>query len=284
MIGGMKLKYKVFPFLITDYEKISVVQNSQNTVIIKDPQMIYFFDWVDSSGIYQVSTDQLNEIFTDRTDKAIEFMKQNFLLGDIKQKIIKFENVTVVSNDKVFMDSMKFNSKGHLDKFIFEVLPRDFHQFKINNSQNLYIFFLNPFNYKYYIELVNIIRDNNILSRFGFYYDHSIFLSNYYKKEWYNPCPLCFFGNIESSLRAKSKVLNTVSFQTLLDLIYKKDPEFEIQNTFTNYSISTFVNTLLNDLNIVDNSQINNVQYIDFNKNIVLSDQATHWELCDCYE
>ena len=124
MIGGMKLKYKVFPFLITDYEKISVVQNSQNTVIIKDPQMIYFFDWVDSSGIYQVSTDQLNEIFTDRTDKAIEFMKQNFLLGDIKQKIIKFENVTVVSNDKVFMDSMKFNSKGHLDKFIFEEIGR----------------------------------------------------------------------------------------------------------------------------------------------------------------
>lgn len=278
------MKYKVFPFLITNCEEMSVIQNSQSIVVIKDSQMIDFFNWVDSNEVYEVSKEQLNEIFKEKANAAIEFMQKNSLLGEIKQKIINYEDVTVVSNDEIFINSMKFNSVGHNKKLIYELLPRDFHDFKINNPKNLYIFFLNPFHYKYYIKLVNIVRDNNILSRFGFYYEQRIFLSNYYKQEWYNPCPLCFFGNVESSLRGNSKVLNTVSFQTLLDLIYKKEPGFEIENIFTNYSISIFVNTLLNDLDIVNNSQINNVKYIDFSKNIVLTDQAIHWELCDCYE
>lgn len=278
------MEYRIFPFLITNCEEISVIQNSQSTVILKKSEMIDFFNWIDSSGVYEVSMKQLNEIFNEQTEKAIEFMQRNNLIGEIKQKIISYEDITVVSNDEIFIKSMKFNSKGHNENFIYELLPRDFHDFKINNLQSLYIFFLNPFHYKYYTELINIIRDNNILSRFGFYYEHRIFLSNYYKQEWYNPCPLCFFGNVESSLRGNSKLLNTVSFQNLLDLIYKKEPGFEVENTFNNYSILTFVDTLLKDLDIDNNSQINNVQYIDFNKNIVLSDQAIHWELCDCYE
>ena len=278
------MDYRVFPFLITNYEEMSVIQNYKNIVIIKDIEMINFFNWVDSNEIYKVSIDQINELFNERTEQAIEFMRNNYLIDKIKPKIINFENIRVISNDETFINSMKFNSIGHNEKFIYELLPRDFREFEVNNLLDLYIFFLNPFNYKYYTELVNIIKDNNVLSRFSFYYNNSIFLSNYYKKEWYNPCPLCFFGNVESSLRGKSKVLNTVSFQTLLDLIYKKDPAFEIQNTFTNYSISIFVNTLLNDMDIIDNSQLNNVQYIDFNRNIVLADQAIHWELCDCYE
>ena len=278
------MDYRVFPFLITNYEEMSVIQNYKNIVIIKDIEMINFFNWIDSNEIYKVSIDQINELFNDRTEQAIEFMRNNYLMDKIRPKIINFENIRVISNDETFINSMKFNSIGHNEKFIYELLPRDFHEFEVNNILDLYIFFLNPFNYKYYTELVNIIKENNVLSRFSFYYNNSIFLSNYYKKEWYNPCPLCFFGNVESSLRGKSKVLNTVSFQTLLDLIYKKDPAFEIQNTFTNYSISIFVNTLLNDMDIIDNSQLNNVQYIDFNRNIVLADQAIHWELCDCYE
>ncbi|MBU3228910.1 McbB family protein [Clostridium algidicarnis] len=278
------MEYKVFPFIITNYEKTSVIQNSLNTVIVKDEQMICFFNWVDSNSVYNVSKDHLIRIFKEETCEAIEFMKFNHLIDEVNEKNIKFKNVTVVSNDEVFINSVKFNSDGHSEKFIYELLPMDFNEFKITNPQNLYLFFLNPFNYKYYSELVNVIRNNNILSRFGFYYNHSLLLSNYYKKEWCNPCPLCFFGNIESSLRGMYKGSTAVSFLTLLDLIYKKDPGFVIKNTFSNYSISMFVNTILNDIVITDHSHINNVKYIDFNKNIVLLDQAIHWELCDCYE
>ena len=132
--------------------------------------------------------------------------------------------------------------------------------------------------------IVNSYADCNIVSRLGFYYNHNLFLSNYYKTEWYNPCPICFFGNLESSLRGKSKAFNTTSFQTLMDLIYKREPKFEIKNNFSNYSILLFVNTLLDELNYINNSHVNNVKYIDFNRNIVISDQSIHWELCDCYE
>lgn len=276
--------FKIHPFIITNYDDMSVIQNSLSTVVLKNAEMINFFNWADSNAEYNVSLEKLNSFFKDETDTAIEFMKANKLIGITVSKNINFENVVIVSNDKTFLNSMKFNACGHFENFIYEDLPDNFNEFKINNPDDLYIFFLNPFNYKYYSELVSIVKEHNTLCRFAFYYNHSIFLSNYYKKEWGTPCPLCFFGNLEASLRGKSKELSTVSFQTLLDLVYKKDPQFKIENSFNNYSILIFVNIILNELKIKDNSYINNVQYIDFNRNTVLMDQAIHWELCDCYE
>ena len=87
--------------------------------------MIDFFNWVDSNEVYEVSIEQLNKIFKEKTDTAIEFMQQNHLLGKVKQKIINYEGVTVVSNDEIFINSMKFNSNGHNEKFTYELLPRD---------------------------------------------------------------------------------------------------------------------------------------------------------------
>lgn len=278
------MEYKVFPFIITNYKENSVIQNALNIVIIKDTQMINFFNYIDTNAEYNINTEQLRKLYKDRVDEAIEFMKINRLIDEVHPKNIKYKDITVVSNDEIFINSMRFNTIGLNEKFIFEFLPENNDKFKINYPDNLYIFFLNPFNYKYYVELVNVIRDNNILSRFGFFYNQSIYLSNYYKKEWNNPCPLCFFGNIEATLRGKSKAYNTVSFQTILDIVYKKDPSFKIENVFTNNSILPFVSVLLAQLYIYDNSLINNVQYIDFNNNIVLSDQAIYWEMCDCYE
>lgn len=278
------MDYRIFPFIITDCEEYSVIQNANNTVILKDSLMISFFHWVEKNVEYNINKEQLSEFFKEEVDEAILFMKNNSLLNDLILINMEFEKMTVVSNDKTFIESMKFNSMGRDENITYELLPRDISDFHINNTEDLYIFFLNPFNYRYYIELVNIVKECNIVSRFGFYYNHSIFLSNYYKREWYNPCPICFFGNVESSLRGMSKASNTISFQTLLDLIYKKDPKFEIKNNFTNYSILTLVNTLLDELNYIDNTHINDVKYIDFNRNIVMSDQSMHWELCDCYE
>lgn len=276
--------FKIYPFIITNYDDMSVLQNSINTVILKNKDMIDFFNWVDAKAEYEVSIQKISGFFNEITDDAIEFMKSNNLIEIITPKKISFKNVVVVSNDVTFLNSIKFNSGGHRENFIYEELQDNLSDYKIKGNDDLYIFFLNPFNYKRFTELVNIVRNNNVLCRFAFYYNYNIFLSNYYKKDWVNPCPLCFFGNLESSLRGKYSALNTVSFQTLLDLIYKKDPKFQIENLFTNYSISPLVNVILNELDINDNSLINNVQYIDFNKNIVLMDEAIHWELCDCYE
>lgn len=276
--------YRIFPFIITDCEEYSVIQNAKNTVILKDSLMISFFHWVEKDVQYNISKEQLREFFNEEVDEAIRFMKNNSLLSDANSINMEFEKITVVSNDKTFIDSMRFNAIGRDENITYELLPNDISDFHVNNTEDLYIFFLNPFNYRHYSELVNIVKEYNIVSRFGFYYNHSIFLSNYYKKEWYNPCPMCFFGNVESSLRGMSKASNTTSFQTLLDLIYKKDPKFEIKNKFSNYSILIFVNTLLDELNYIDNTHINNVSYIDFNRNTVMSDQSMHWELCDCYE
>ena len=78
--------------------------------------------------------------------------------------------------------------------------------------------------------------------------------------------------------------MGTTSFQSILDIIYKRHPDFNVENKFTNYSIKGLVNLLLDQIDIKNNAVINNVYSIDFINNIVSVDEAMHWELCDCYE
>jgi McbB family protein len=279
-----KLTYKIIPFLITNYDDKSVVQNSENLVILKDKNMIDFLNWCDENAVYEVKREQVENFLKDRTSDGIKFMIDNNLIYLIKGKPVDYKDIVIYSNDDVFLDSMKFNAKGYDRKFLYKKLAVDNTNVGNLKKGNLYIIFLNPFNFRYFSEVVGSFREQNILCRFAFYYNNKIYITNYYKREWYNPCPLCFFGNLEASLRGMSAAYNTVSFQTLLDLIYKKDAKFQVKNNFSNYDMMLLTETLLYSLEIKNMSNINNVYYVDIKDHSVYSDSAMYWELCDCYD
>ena len=143
--------------------------------------------------------------------------------------------------------------------------------------------FLNPFNLEKYIEVCNQLIETKMTLRTSFFYNHSIYISNLYKKGWYNPCPKCFFYALETQLRAS--ISSSINFQTMMDLIYTKNSRFNVVSDLTHLDLNTIMTLLLKDIKFKENlNTINNVYELDLGTYRLTEDSSYHWELCDCYE
>lgn len=273
--------YKLLPYIISKFEDKQVIQNCENTVILKNKEISDFFIMSELESKNDYIYEELESVFKHETEDILKFLLDNKLIVKLHEIDMLYKGVKFISNDDTFINSIEFNSKGvdydviikKIDNFMFDIKP-----------EYLHIIFLNPFNYSTMIKINERLRESNVIYRIAFYYQHRIYISNYHMRDWHNPCPLCFYANLESNLRGKSKVMNTVSFQTMLDLIYSKNPAFELVNKFTCFSIMGLVNVLLEDVKVQCNQQINRNFSIDYNNNIIFSDEAIYWNMCDCYE
>ncbi len=279
--------YRIAPFIIARLDEYSVVQNNLNITILTDERMVRFFLFLDEHKDYNVSSQMLGHYFGDDIDPATKFLLDNKLMEKVIEKNTQFNNVQIFSNDAIALESIKNNSLGVAYALQQNSLI-DYDGFQDccwNGKENdLFIFFLNPFNLKALAQITEKVRQHNLLSRMVFSYNNMVYFSNYYKREWYNPCPQCFFSHLESSLRCASKLQSGASFQTIMDLIYNRTPVFNVKNIITPYMAMPLVNEILSDLTISDNYNITGVKYYDFNQRRFIYDNAIHWELCDCYE
>ena len=277
------MKYHVLPFIITASSNDLVLQNAYSICVINNKSMKSFLEEIDSKCISIVDEEILNKYFQDNQKEALEYLFNNKIIEEEKNIHLEFSKIHFLTNDSLFYESLTFNCKGNKFDYKIDKLDNDFEYLDFYND-NLYIVILNPFNLYYFKELVNFFKNKDLLCKFAFSYNNCFYFSNYYKREWGNPCPLCFFSQIEAMLRSESKAYKIMNFQTILDIIYRNDPKFEVNIIFTNYSALGIVNHLLNDLNCFNNYDINKISYIDLNNRNMNYDCALHWELCDCYE
>lgn len=278
------MKFDVIPFLIINYEEFSVAQNYKNINIINDKSLIKLLNRIDTEQISQISEELIFEYFGSRSEEAIKYMLDKSLICEKAEIILKYNKIILCSNDEKFLESFKYNSEGINIDIEYYKLDDKYNIDKPCNSDELYLFFLNRFNYKNYKNLVKIIKEKNILAKISFFYNNKIYVSNYYKKSWYNPCPLCYFSHVESSIRAHSELASQISYQTILELIYKEDIDFKIENKFSNSDILVLINTIIDEIKNIRNVRENEVKSIDYMSNSISYDTAIHWELCDCYE
>ena len=276
--------YKIYPFILTNYDDMSIIQNTCSTVILKDKFLIEYMNYIDTNEIYEISKEDIESFFINQDSKdVLNFMIDNCIISEVKEPKINFKNIEIISNDTVFLHSIDFNAKGLDFEFKCSDLPKNLNDIVVKEN-TLYIIFLNPFNISLYTQISDIFHSNNVIYRMAFYYNNYIYLSNYHKKEWVNPCPICFYTSVISSLKAKYNSSKSVSFQSLLQIIYKRHPEFNVENKFNNYTIKDLVSLILDQLKIINSFSINKTYNIDILNNIISEDESEHWELCDCYE
>lgn len=279
--------YKVYPFVITKWEDYAIIQNCNNITILKDQEMIRFFESMDAESSLVISEGELNHHFPQSTDSAMSFMICNKLMCKVKVANRYFENLLFLTNDLICYNSFIYNSEGceissdavYIEDFA--TLPEEYWH---EHRNDLIIFMLNPFSLKMLEKVVNIVREYNITTRVVFSYNNNVYFSNYYKPEWYNPCPKCFFAHLEGALRCASHLQDAPSYQTIIDLIYTRSPAFPIYNRFTPHIVVPIISELLKDVPINDNYNVNGVKIYDISKRKINYDNIIHWELCDCYE
>lgn len=144
---------------------------------------------------------------------------------------------------------------------------------------------MNPFNLKEYISINQKMSSfNNIIVKNIFYYNNKIYLTNFYKKSWRNPCPLCFFSNLESHLKGLTNI-KQYNFQTLLDIIYEKNPNFSVEAKLERYDYIPVINAIqMEFVSENKNREIDKVKSISLENYNVRYDYAYHSRGCDCYE
>ncbi len=280
-------QYKLIPYIIFNKDNLTIIQNERTTCVLKDENLIDFFKSYDSKYDLKFTFKDLQNKYKDKADFCLNFLLKNVLAVEVNKNNTAINKIHFFTNSKELIESLNFNFKG-LDK-TFDT------QFLNLNNSNLSVFdnvlkddiayiILSSFNFTTYTEIANKLREKNIIHKFVFYYNYHFYFSNYFKKEWHNPCPLCFFCHLEGSLRAESKLRQRTSFQNLMDLIYTKTSYFNTEIVLNNYKILKLISEISNDINNLNDYNIKMIKKLNAYNFNTDYDISTHWEPCVCNE
>lgn len=277
--------YKISPFLIHQLnEEEHVIQTKNSTVLITNKELINILRCVEDNNLSELTMEWLEEKTNLlSSSEVITFLLSNNIVKEITSNIYEIKRIVCCTNDNKFSDIFEkvFNSKYE----IILISINEIFEFNFCNT-DICLFFLNPFLYKDFLNIDAYLKKKDILNKFIIYYNHSIYISNFYKFDWHVPCPKCFFSNLESHLRG-NQISEKINFQLLIDLIYEKKVNFPICAKIECYDLISTIYILQYQLSALYNKEsyiINELSEISLKNNSVVKDNAVYWEICDCYE
>ncbi len=273
------MKWNIEPYIWIKNSDKTIIQTRKNTVFITSEALANFLIKIEQEGLICLDTDIIEKSI-ENPDQAVTFLLENGIITkNITPIINEKKEIRYISNDKFFCKHLKLMQT---DNFIEMDEIKNLSIDELSQFDGLTIFFLNPFSQELLERLTEKIKLSNITAQCIFTYNNKVYFSNIYKKDWYNPCPLCFFSELEAQLRNGAGD-NNMSFQTLLDIFYEKEGCFTSKlplNSQDYYMI------IANIIKRTCSSRINvNVVFeLDLNDYSTKEDVAYHWGYCDCYE
>ena len=267
--------FHINQFIISKSDLGAIVQNSFGITIIEEKKLMDFLFYLDKNGRNNFFDEDL-ELFFEREEfeAVINFLLESSIIYEKKEIEGNFNNIGIYSNNQNFKDCFEFVED---DRFKF---VNDYTKF---GDYDLMVLFFNPFSLVKYNQLADYISENNIPCIFSFFYDSKFYITNLYRKEWYSPCPKCFFYNLEASIRSYGKVMDEISFQTIVDTIYAQNPLFEVEAKLNKKELFFLVTEILKMISQNVNISGKKVVEVDLNGNVSY-DVPVHFELCDCFE
>ncbi|MCL1934880.1 MAG: McbB family protein [Defluviitaleaceae bacterium] len=278
--------YEVRPFLLYPIKIGTILQNNISTTVISNENLISFLQNLEENRTIELSEEYLKSNFCDKSDKIKDFLLENKIIQPIVEKIINLKNICVISNDEIFTNVSKmFMNDLDIYKKI-DYINTYNNDFENINKDTLAIIFFNPFNLKEFETIIDKLKNKKCTIKSIFYYNHSIYISNYYNFVWKNPCPKCFFYSLEAQLRGFNRRKDSINFQTLIDLFYTKQINFNLEFISKSYHFIPIIDIIFKDLRFLNNFNdfANTVYEISVEGISESADIAYHWEMCNCYE
>ncbi|HHD1613185.1 TPA: McbB family protein [Enterococcus faecalis] len=275
--------YKVNPFIWHDLsEKETFFQTKLSSIIITNKNLVRMLKYLEKNEVINFEESLLSNYFrSNMINNVLVFLEENKLIKKLDIENNKVNEVLVYTDDSEFSELFDYVFS---EKFTISHQSSISHLESKNMDGKLLIVFLKAFNFKEYENIVNIAKEKNVVIKIIFSYNHHIYFSNFYKREWYNPCPICFFSELESQLRGEI-TSDTANFQTIIDLLYTKSQNFAIEYPLQKDDYFTIVYTIMRNLDSdLMKCDLDEVLSIDLNNHLVSKDIAYHWGYCDCYE
>lgn len=277
------MNYRIETFLLHSTEDFYVVQSKSATIIVTNNNLIKMLEFIEKESISILndkialkffSIDDIHELYT--------FLLNEHLIQEEQKQELKFENVTLITNNSTFKNTFINNIGNRFKNIICYSQEKVLEDINLADNSDCIFIFWNPFDLKIYENLNSSLYAKNLPIKNIFFYNNSLYVSNFSKKSWCNPCPICYFSILESRLRGIINQ-NNYNFQTLIDLIYLKKPKFSIGAKLDTIDYIPIFYTLLLQFNNLENS-IDEIFEIALDTHKINSDYAYHWEVCDCYE
>jgi len=276
--------YKVKPYLLFETNKGTALQNNVATIFVTNTNMINFLVALEKDKTLVNSSSQIDAYFSGNSEKAIQFLLENKVIYEVTKPLFEFNEIHVISNSELFMDVFALFSKDMT--YDVQVHNPDCCDttFSFLNNKSLCIIFLNPFDLNKFEGFLDVICKYDCIIKPMFYYNHAIYMANYHRPSWKNPCPRCFFYSLEAQLRTGN--YSSVTFQTLIDMLYIREVKFDLEAILSPHHLLGVMNVLFSQLNSVQsfNSFVSAVHDFKLESITVNMDYSYHWELCDCYE
>lgn len=262
-------------FILSNTELGLVVQNAKGITIVTDEKLANFLVYIDDKGINNFCVEDLEGFIDDEniTD-AMEFLINNEIIFEKIEIEGEFSKIGIYTNDEILKEYFKFVEDNR-----FEIIENEN---LFDKYENVFSF-VHPFSIIEYNRICDILSKKNIPFIMSFFYDSKFYVTNLYKKEWYNPCPKCFYANLETALRGYGKINDSPSFQTIMDIIYSQNPMFKLNIPLKKRDYFSFINELLKYSFESFNINSKRIIEIDLNGNVNY-DIPIHFELCDCFE
>ncbi|NEW63121.1 McbB family protein [Granulicatella sp. zg-ZJ] len=269
--------YKVNPFILSYLEESVVVQNSKGIFMTSDEKLISLLEYIDKEQIKKIDIKEIIDFLNNiDVNEVINLMISNFILKEDKLSLyhsMYIDKFSVITDNKVIQNILNFVESENI---ILEEI--------ISLEADTQIIILIPFNFKKLQDICSVLNNRNIQFTIVFPYNSKFYITNLYKKEWCNPCPRCFFSNLECSLRGFSKMYDMINFQSIIDMIYFENTLFEIETPINKVDFLVIINEICKFFKRDINYLANTVIEIDINDYTVKYDTCMHWELCDCCE
>lgn len=279
--------YFVETYLVSKLVDFEYVIQTKNNIVITENKKIYdFLIYLEENKIFKLSESFIIEYFKELPENEIKKLFDFFLINKIisfsHDMLIDFEKINLISNSEKFNIVFESFFNNYIDVCCYDL--EKINDIEVENN-NINIVFMNPFNYKKFVNIVDITFEKKILTKYIIYYNYSIYILNFNSKKINNPCPKCFFLNLESSIRNIGGCKGN-NFQTIIDMIYMDNVNFKIEQNLLNFEMYKIMDVLfyqINDLKNKNNYVVNEVVEIKLNNLDVIKDKSCYWELCDCY-
>lgn len=256
-------------------------QTQTSSVMITNARIAEFLIEIEKRRCTYIEEEEFYKIFGIETKNILRFLEDNRILKKKEEQRIDIKRIVIVSDDNFFVRVIQeYFSDIHP---ILAVSNNDIQNFDYEEN-DLILSYIKHFS----IEELELLRQcsekNDSYLKVIFPYDSKIYFTNFYKKSWYTPCPLCFFYELEGQLRGESGEYS-ITFQTLMDFIYTKKANFQYEVLLSKMdylSIGFILSKYLKSN--MDESKFNEIIELDLKNGRINRDISYHWGYCDCYE
>ena len=283
----VKAMYKIKPFLLQQVVEGYVIQNGISTTVITNENIINFLKECEKRRLKKLVYEDIYNYFGNLTTQVVNFLIENKIIAEVEDiSNLQVGNVIVLSNVSEFLDVFKHVTRDMEKNIDFLHINEYKKVAEKKNIDTMCVLYMNPFSLEKYKEVITFIMGEGVMMKAAFYYDHAIYISNIYKKQWHTPCPQCFFYNLESQLRARNSAMNTLNFQTIIDMLYENNPRFQVEGIVTVRDLLNVIMLIIKDIFYKGdaNDILQRVIEYRLEDGTINEDVAYHWELCDCYE